>query len=210
MMTENFEKIYFDENIYCIENFLEEDVVDRVLAMPFEWVHMRNDFHQNIFNAWAPGGHERDYFKENVEDKIRQAVDNENQKLRSTSLLTKYVPDQDNCSGQTCGCQGYDLSWHYENHPGCDYESKWIRWGVVLYFNDDYEGGELVFEHKPVEIKPKRNSLMVFPASEEYSHAVKKVSGSDRVVFSGFVYARDYYELLNRSGLIDPLFVFEP
>ena len=209
-MSDDFKKTYLEENIYYVENFMSDKEIDAIMSMNLDWTLIRNDFHQNILNSWVPSGHEREYFKKNVEDKIRLVVDNERQKLRSTSLLTKYAPDQDKCSGKDCGCQGYDLSWHYENHPGCDYESKWIRWGVVLYFNDDYEGGELVFQHKPIEIKPKKGSLMVFPASEEYSHAVKKVSGNDRYVFSAFVYARDYWELLNRSGLIDPLFVFEP
>lgn len=207
-MSDDFKKIYFEENIYCIENLISDEVIDKVLAMNFEWKLIRNDFHQNILNSRVSDEPAREYFNKNIEDKIRLIVDNKNQKLRSTALLTKYVPDDNKCLGKDCGCQGHDLSWHYENHPGCDYESKWIRWGIVLYFNDDYEGGELIFEHKPVEIKPKKGSLMVFPATEEYSHAVKKVSGKDRYVFSAFVYAKDYWELLNRSGLANPLFVF--
>ena len=187
---------------------MSDEEIANVMSMDLEWTLIRNDFHQNILNSKLSNGYDREYFNKNVEGKIRLVVDNENQKLRSIGLLTKYVPDQDKCLGEDCGCEGNDLSWHYENHPGCDYESKWIRWGVVLYFNDDYEGGELVFQHKPIEIKPKKGSLMVFPATEEYSHAVKKVSGNDRYVFSAFVYARDYWELLNRSGLADPLFTF--
>jgi predicted 2-oxoglutarate/Fe(II)-dependent dioxygenase YbiX len=186
---------------------MSDQEIDEILSMNLEWTLIRNDMHKNIFNSWVPSGEERERFNAKVEDKIRLVVDNKNQKLRSTSLLTKYVPNNERCLKDECRCQGYDLSWHYENHPECDYESKWITYGVVLYFNDDYEGGELVFQHKPIQIKPKKGSLMVFPASEEYSHAVKKVAGNERIVFSGFVYAKEYYDILNRSGLIEP-FVF--
>jgi predicted 2-oxoglutarate/Fe(II)-dependent dioxygenase YbiX len=204
---QEFEKVYLEENIYCVENFMSDQEINEILSMNLEWTLIRNDMHKNIFNSWVPSGVERERFNAKVEDKIRLVVDNKNQKLRSTSLLTKYVPNNEGCLKDECRCQGYDLSWHYENHPECDYESKWITYGVVLYFNDDYEGGELVFQHKPIQIKPKKGSLMVFPASEEYSHAVKKVAGNERIVFSGFVYAKEYYDILNRSGLIEP-FVF--
>lgn len=206
-MNTSFDKIYFDDNIYCVENFLSEEEINYVLGMNINWKNDRNDINQNILIGLV-SENDLEYFKQNIENKIHLVVDNDNQKFRSTNMLTKYIPNSHKCLTGECKCDGYDLSWHYENHPGCDYESRWITQGIVLYFNEDYEGGELVFEHKPVKIKPKRGSLMVFPATEEYSHAVKKVFNNERIVYSGFVYSKEYWDILNRSGLIHPLFIF--
>lgn len=206
-MTENFEKVYLEENIYYIENFISDEETERVLSMNLEWKNDRNDKHKNIFIGLVPNN-DIEFFKNTIEKRIRSVVDNTTQKFRSTHMLTKYVPSYEECSANDCRCGGFDLSYHYENHPECDYESMWITLGIVLYFNDDYQGGELVFQHKPIEIKPKKGMLMVFPASEEYSHAVKKVSGNQRIVYAGFVYSRIYYDILNRSGLIQPHFTF--
>jgi Rps23 Pro-64 3,4-dihydroxylase Tpa1-like proline 4-hydroxylase len=51
---------------------------------------------------------------------------------------------------------------------------------VVYYFNDDYEGGEIVFPRFDVEIKPKANQLALFPANYMYNHNVNKVTKGTR------------------------------
>ena len=51
---------------------------------------------------------------------------------------------------------------------------------IVYYFNDDYEGGEIVFPRFNVEIKPKANQLALFPANYMYNHNVNKVTKGTR------------------------------
>lgn len=46
-----------------------------------------------------------------------------------------------------------------------------------LYLNDDFEGGELEFEHLPIKIKPKAGMLVGIPGGAGYSHRVAKVLG---------------------------------
>lgn len=50
----------------------------------------------------------------------------------------------------------------------------------VYYINDDYVGGEINFPDHKLEIKPKANSLIIFPGNENYLHEVKKISDGDR------------------------------
>jgi hypothetical protein len=52
----------------------------------------------------------------------------------------------------------------------------------IVYLNDDYEGGEIYFKFLDTEIKPKKNSLLMFPCNWEYFHGVHKVKG-DRYSF---------------------------
>jgi len=190
-----YEKKYLEENIFYIDNFIAESEIDKLLTSDIEWKLRGADEHQEkIYTSVFKSEESIKYFKQNIEDKIRSVTDNENQKLRRTNMLTKYSP---------ATSDHLALGYHYENHPECDYESKWITLGVVLYLNDGYSGGELVFEHKPIEFMPKKGTLIVFPASEEYSHAVKQVIGKDRIAYSGFVYSKEYWGILKRAGFTD-------
>lgn len=202
--TDSFNKVYLEENILYVDNFMSDEEIEKIYSMKLNWKKDRGeDVHDNILTAIIEEEEDQKIFRDLVENRVRLFTDNENQKLKKRNMLTKYVEMEERCDIRRCHCDGYQLSFHYENHPECDFESRWITLGVVVYFNDDYEGGELIFEHKPVKIKPKKGSLMVFPASEEYSHAVKQCFGNERLVFASFVYGKVYWDILHRSGLTE-------
>jgi hypothetical protein len=50
----------------------------------------------------------------------------------------------------------------------------------VYYINDDYEGGEISFPDHNIKIKPKANSIILFPGNENYVHEVFEVVGGER------------------------------
>lgn len=50
----------------------------------------------------------------------------------------------------------------------------------VYYINDDYTGGEIDFPDHNLTIKPKANSLIIFPGNENYVHAVNEIIDNDR------------------------------
>lgn len=50
----------------------------------------------------------------------------------------------------------------------------------VYYINDDYTGGEINFPDHNLEIKPKPNSLIIFPGNESYLHEVREIVDNDR------------------------------
>jgi hypothetical protein len=50
----------------------------------------------------------------------------------------------------------------------------------VYYINDDYTGGEIDFPDHNLTIKPKANSLIIFPGNENYVHGVNKIIDNDR------------------------------
>jgi hypothetical protein len=50
----------------------------------------------------------------------------------------------------------------------------------VYYINDDYVGGEISFPEYDLKIKPKANSLIIFPGNENYVHEVKEIIDKDR------------------------------
>ena len=71
-----------------------------------------------------------------------------------------------------------DNSWpdgNQENHP-----TSFRTWSGIFYINDDYEGGEIEFPLKKYSYKPRANSLVVFPSTNEYLHGVKKITKGTR------------------------------
>jgi len=50
----------------------------------------------------------------------------------------------------------------------------------VYYINDDYLGGEIDFPDHSLKIKPKANSLIIFPGNENYVHGVNEIIDNDR------------------------------
>ncbi len=52
----------------------------------------------------------------------------------------------------------------------------------VVYFNDDFLGGELVFPKLSISYKPIAGSCVLFPSGIDYSHYVNNVKNGYRLV----------------------------
>jgi predicted 2-oxoglutarate/Fe(II)-dependent dioxygenase YbiX len=59
---------------------------------------------------------------------------------------------------------------------------------IIYYINDDYEGGEVEFpdESPPLKIKPKANSVVIFPSS--LVHGVLPVTSGNRYMTQTYAY----------------------
>jgi hypothetical protein len=67
--------------------------------------------------------------------------------------------------------------------PHFDSTEKFSRvFSAVLYLNDVEEGGETVFTNFGISIKPKKNTLAIFPANFAYVHQANKPISNDKYV----------------------------
>ena len=57
---------------------------------------------------------------------------------------------------------------------------------VVLYLNDDYEGGEIYFKEQGIKIKPKAGSIVIFPSVAPYYHESLPVTSGIKYMSPGF------------------------
>lgn len=54
------------------------------------------------------------------------------------------------------------------------------KFSSLLYLNDKFDGGNLWFPNQNIEVVPKPNTLVLFPATFEYMHGVKAVTNGIR------------------------------
>jgi len=55
---------------------------------------------------------------------------------------------------------------------------------VLIYLNDDYEGGELEFPNFDIKIKPKAGTLVLFPSNYAYAHIAHPVKNGTKYVIA--------------------------
>lgn len=62
-----------------------------------------------------------------------------------------------------------------------------------IYLNDDYKGGEVYFpEREYFTIKPKANSLVMWPGNKHFIHGIKKTKITSRYVYGLFMKFAEY------------------
>lgn len=75
---------------------------------------------------------------------------------------------------------GQSMGPHYDGQDGDDY----LKYSLVTYINDDYEGGELEFPNQNVTIKPRAGSLVMFPSQNPYIHRSKTVLSGHKYIYN--------------------------
>ena len=94
-----------------------------------------------------------------------------------TGIEVGFLPDQ-------FTIKKYNEEAHMGPHVDFEGEDKvdfYPTISMVLYLNDDFEGGELNFTEQNVSIKPEAGSLVIFPSHKPYYH-------DPRPVMSGIKY----------------------
>jgi hypothetical protein len=63
--------------------------------------------------------------------------------------------------------EGSDLKVHVDNHV-----DPYVAYAAVIYLNDDYVHGEVIFPEQGLELKPKPGSMLMFSSGETHPHGV--------------------------------------
>ncbi|CAB4143641.1 Oxoglutarate/iron-dependent dioxygenase [uncultured Caudovirales phage] len=64
--------------------------------------------------------------------------------------------------------------------------ASWRDLSTSLYYNEDFEGGELYFSQYDVTFKPKAGMMIYFPAGANYQHRVNYVTAGTRYATTTF------------------------
>lgn len=114
----------------------------------------------------------------------------------------------------------YNVGGFYEAHADADsYDAERGRWhhhldrdvSLLLYLNDDFEGGELQFEYFNFRIRPKPGMLVWFPSDARYFHRANPVQAGTRYAVVSWAALADTEKLHDglpdRAVLLDPRFL---
>lgn len=80
----------------------------------------------------------------------------------------------------------YSVGEKYDQHYDGGTESA-RSISVLIYLNDDYNGGEIEFPHFNLKIKPKAGTLILFPSNYAYSHIAHPVISETKYVIITFL-----------------------
>jgi len=110
---------------------------------------------------------------------------------------------------------GCEMGAHFDAQAG----DQTLKYSIVMYLNDDYEGGEISFiirkpdlrnpknsNLRPVTnlndphneglidftLKPKAGSALIFPSTHPYNHQVHIIHSGDKYIFPGFIFIDEF------------------
>lgn len=82
----------------------------------------------------------------------------------------------------------YEVGTFYKTHTDSNFEDGKCRTvSCILYLNEDFEGGELIFPRENIVIKPKEASIAIFPTGYLLPHSVN-IGTSRRHTVAFFFY----------------------
>jgi hypothetical protein len=153
---------------FCMEKFGRDDVQALVEEGKFEITQGWEDKNLEITNY---------NISRTVHERLSELINKSNNNLTLNNFSFQRMQS------------GVQLKSHTDQHTDPS-----IQYATVIYINDDYAGGEVFFEKKDLELRPKPGSLLIFPGNEEFEHGVRHVkNGPIRYVVPGFIKTKDFY-----------------
>jgi len=74
----------------------------------------------------------------------------------------------------------------WEDHFDSNKDQR-IKYGVVLYINDNFLGGQIFYKNLGLTHQPKSGQLVIHPSSLEYTHTVLPVTDGERYTLTTFI-----------------------
>jgi len=162
--NDNFEQLHGEAWVW--HNFLSKEECDSILNKAFskEWEHIDKTSLEILgdFSSRVASG-----FKENVSVKPFEF-------LRMYKRGQGMLPHTDIYGWQNRILEGIVGKDHNKDTVEFGYAS----FSTLLYLNDNYKGGEIVYQEYEVEYKPQAGDLLIH--SPEVIHGVKKVQSGKR------------------------------
>lgn len=77
----------------------------------------------------------------------------------------------------------FNIPYHFDSEIQSYNEGRLVRvFAILVYLNNNFEGGELIFPVQNEVVKPEPGLMTIFPTSFMYPHVTTPSIGSDRFV----------------------------
>lgn len=194
-ITQLEDKIFYYENLISDpEKFIDDISIPDRIDRPFQiskWDEWKSSSNDKVYGESKSGSFSNIKFssQEDISISLRsmQTKFISDIAFKNYILETKYpelqLPDYFNI-------RKYDVGANMGQHVDSSDETDLYHPVVsgVLYINDDYEGGELVFLKQEITVKPSAGSLVIFPSSEPYLHRPMPVTSGVKYMVPFFWY----------------------
>lgn len=170
------------KDIYVYKNFIEKSVCDKLLKNVED---IEEDAWQLVSDAGrylsSPGSINFEYVNNKISQEIGIAEGFFTNTISRALKIVKggYMgPHADNVEYENIIRQSED---YVDGDPYDLRENS--HYGIVFYFND-FEGGELFYPKQNVVYKPDPGDLVIHSAREHCTHGVKEVTGGTRYSYA--------------------------
>lgn len=163
------------------QNFVPEQIIETLLQN-------KSKDHSPALVGWGNNQNPTDYRKTNwltLPEHIRSQLHSTIFDIHEQHLRSLYKSKVKSIESPQFLC--YDKNGHYDKHNDSEsfVNGKLQRVvnrdiSLLLYLNDDYEGGEIEFTQLQLMIKPKKGMLIAFPSYYEFEHKVHPVISGTR------------------------------
>lgn len=172
--SDNIEVI--EENIIVVKNFIKEEEISGILnfcksSTEEDWQKADSD---NGYNK-GPGWQGRNILYDfSVTNSIKDRCNNllfDKYDIVGFGMLHRMLP-------------GIGMAAHHDDPFGK------VAYGIVAYFNNDYEGGILRYVNQNIEYRPSAGDMIIHKAQSDYTHEVTPVISGARYYTTAFAYFR--------------------
>jgi predicted 2-oxoglutarate/Fe(II)-dependent dioxygenase YbiX len=186
------------DKILIAEQAIDEDVCRRICE------HVKSQKQQNkgvevVSNSIMPGASTYKQVQSHARDSYVIKTQDINPLIREVyyGLITKYVMPFFGVkieSWERPQLLSYEKGGKYDPHADGELSVKkpggknvWRRFhnrdiSLILYLNDEFTGGDLIFPDYGIRIKPKPGLFVAFPSTGDYLHGAEPTQSGDRIV----------------------------
>jgi hypothetical protein len=180
-MENNYVITKVDDGIYYIDNFLTPNEIEIMMTDCLNedgWSIGENDWVNNIKECSSSME-----FRMTINSRVQDIINNDEEECDANTFVNRLRVSTGNG-------REWALGVHADNHEYGDGSSVNVTKGYIVYFNDDFEGGETVYINKGIKLKPKAGRLLVHSGYKDYTHAVTHITSGTRYFITGFVFKK--------------------
>lgn len=94
-------------------------------------------------------------------------------------------------NGTVIGINKYNENAHMGPHVDLNDRNSYIQYTIVVYLNDDYEGGELNFPNHNITLKPVAGSIAMYPSGHPYTHESLNITKGRKMLITHHLRNKD-------------------
>lgn len=197
-----------------IENFISKDACDFIVKNFEDTLKQTPNFeiyggpNQGVETAWYIGNNNPIYsysqdHEKNIAVDLLSSICNSISRTMSQHYGVELDPRSVFYSKMSAGAK---LNEHYDNYEPdgtefipSNHNNEIINklgfepdFSGLLYLNDEYGGGEIVFPNQDLVLKPKPGTLIFFTGSMDFPHSVNEVLSGNRYNLVSFFWPTEY------------------